>query len=318
MTDGYALLRAIEANPDEDTPRLAYADWLDERATTDLDRARAELIRVQCALEREPPGNRKGDLAAREYKLLHKYRAGWESAYPFLRREGTAYIRGFIFPDVTGTDLVKHGEALAAVVPVNVVRLRHATRALTDVAACPTLRHVRNLYLESNGLRNHHLPTLLGSPHLVNVRVLTLSYNHLGIASCEALAASPAFPALRVLALHGNPIRDRGLEALTGASWFANLFGLHVSNCEVSAAGAIRFAGLSAVSQLRSLNVSGGDRTDATARAILDSPHLSNLAQLWHPERDLSAPVRAALRARFGANLNPMRYFLDRIDGGRA
>jgi uncharacterized protein (TIGR02996 family) len=28
MTDGYALLRAIEANSDEDTPRLASADWL--------------------------------------------------------------------------------------------------------------------------------------------------------------------------------------------------------------------------------------------------------------------------------------------------
>ena len=26
MTDGHALLRAIEANPEEDTPRLAYAE----------------------------------------------------------------------------------------------------------------------------------------------------------------------------------------------------------------------------------------------------------------------------------------------------
>jgi len=31
MTDGDALLRAIIAQPDEDTPRLAYADWLDEQ-----------------------------------------------------------------------------------------------------------------------------------------------------------------------------------------------------------------------------------------------------------------------------------------------
>src|SRR5213082_997433 len=40
--DRLALLRAIAAAPDDDTPRLVYADWLDERGTTDADRARAE------------------------------------------------------------------------------------------------------------------------------------------------------------------------------------------------------------------------------------------------------------------------------------
>jgi uncharacterized protein (TIGR02996 family) len=39
MTDGYALLRAIEAEPDDDTPRFVYADWLDENAASDTDRA---------------------------------------------------------------------------------------------------------------------------------------------------------------------------------------------------------------------------------------------------------------------------------------
>lgn len=32
MTDGDALLAAVIAHPDEDTPRLVYADWLDENA----------------------------------------------------------------------------------------------------------------------------------------------------------------------------------------------------------------------------------------------------------------------------------------------
>lgn len=46
MTDGDALLKAILAHPDDDTPRLIYADWLEERG----DSARADLIRVQCEL----------------------------------------------------------------------------------------------------------------------------------------------------------------------------------------------------------------------------------------------------------------------------
>jgi uncharacterized protein (TIGR02996 family) len=36
MTDGEALVRAILENPDEDTPRLIYADWLDEQPPTEV------------------------------------------------------------------------------------------------------------------------------------------------------------------------------------------------------------------------------------------------------------------------------------------
>ena len=46
--DERALIAAIQAAPDENTPRLAYADWLDENGTTDQDRARAEWIRMTC------------------------------------------------------------------------------------------------------------------------------------------------------------------------------------------------------------------------------------------------------------------------------
>jgi uncharacterized protein (TIGR02996 family) len=48
VTDGDALLAAILAHPGEDTPRLMYADWLDENG----EPARAEFIRVQVAIAR--------------------------------------------------------------------------------------------------------------------------------------------------------------------------------------------------------------------------------------------------------------------------
>jgi uncharacterized protein (TIGR02996 family) len=50
-----AFLRAIFDQPEEDGPRLVYADWLDERGEAD----RAELIRVQCRLESMPHTDRK-------------------------------------------------------------------------------------------------------------------------------------------------------------------------------------------------------------------------------------------------------------------
>jgi uncharacterized protein (TIGR02996 family) len=48
MDDHAAFLRAIIATPNDDLPRLIYADFLDERGES----ARAELIRVQCELAR--------------------------------------------------------------------------------------------------------------------------------------------------------------------------------------------------------------------------------------------------------------------------
>lgn len=47
------LLREIAARPDDDTLRLAFADWLDEHGDA-ADRDRAEFVRVQCELEGMP------------------------------------------------------------------------------------------------------------------------------------------------------------------------------------------------------------------------------------------------------------------------
>ena len=48
MSDAPALLAAIRAAPDDDAPRLVYADWLDEHGQPE----RAEFIRLQCELAR--------------------------------------------------------------------------------------------------------------------------------------------------------------------------------------------------------------------------------------------------------------------------
>jgi uncharacterized protein (TIGR02996 family) len=48
MSDADALLAAIRAAPDDDAPRLIYADWLDEHGQSE----RAEFIRLQVLLAR--------------------------------------------------------------------------------------------------------------------------------------------------------------------------------------------------------------------------------------------------------------------------
>src|SRR5262245_10028348 len=46
MNEREALLRAVCENPDDDTPRLVFADWLQENGEED----RAEFIRLQIRL----------------------------------------------------------------------------------------------------------------------------------------------------------------------------------------------------------------------------------------------------------------------------
>lgn len=60
--DERALLAAIRAHPHDDTPRLVYADWLDEHERPE----RAEFIRVQIALARF------GDVTAENRERWHE------------------------------------------------------------------------------------------------------------------------------------------------------------------------------------------------------------------------------------------------------
>ena len=53
-----SLYAAICANPRDDLPKLVFADWLDERGDA-VDRAHAELIRIQCEWESNKAENQR-------------------------------------------------------------------------------------------------------------------------------------------------------------------------------------------------------------------------------------------------------------------
>ena len=77
LNEETAFLKAIAREPDEDLNRLAYADWLTEYGG---DPARAELIQIQCGLERgidwrdnaPAEGERLEEIRARERELIEK------------------------------------------------------------------------------------------------------------------------------------------------------------------------------------------------------------------------------------------------------
>src|SRR5215213_6729162 len=90
MSDRDALLQAILAAPDDDAPRLVFADWLDEHGEPD----RAEFIRVQVELARLPFYEpRHADLNRRAEILLAPWRRKWR--LPHLAAH-QAFRRGFV------------------------------------------------------------------------------------------------------------------------------------------------------------------------------------------------------------------------------
>src|SRR5437867_1736192 len=94
MFDEEGLLVAVRDDPQDDVPRLAYADWLEERGGAD-ETARAELIRVQLALARAAEDDpARPDLMVRERELLDAHQVRWKAPLADVSASLT-FVRGF-------------------------------------------------------------------------------------------------------------------------------------------------------------------------------------------------------------------------------
>jgi uncharacterized protein (TIGR02996 family) len=271
MTDGPAFFRAIEADPDDDTPRLVFADWLDEQGGA-ANAARAEFIRVQCEEYREPNSARSQSLHERAYHLLSAHGSAWAAGWP-LKLHNPTYTRGFLDPVHVGPMFPRCAEHLAEVMPLYHLRLLKARVVMKAVAACPQLALVRRLNLSSNVLRNPDMIALTVSPHLGELQHLDLTSNQIGVRGATDLAAA-RLPTLRSLRIEANPIKDRGLLALALADWPA-LEHLDAMQCGLRRTGVVGLAESPLVRRLTVLQLTSNrdvppDGWLALARAPLE------------------------------------------------
>jgi uncharacterized protein (TIGR02996 family) len=73
MAQEDAFLQAIREEPDDDRPRLVFADWLEEQGNP-----RGELIRIQCTLARMHENDpRRKELRRQERELLDQHANVW-------------------------------------------------------------------------------------------------------------------------------------------------------------------------------------------------------------------------------------------------
>jgi uncharacterized protein (TIGR02996 family) len=202
MSDEAALLAAILAHPDEDTPRLVYADWLDEHGQHD----RAEFIRIQC----DPAADEAAE--DRAVELEERNRAKWLAGLPLFPGARWEFRRGFPeFLDAPGEAFLECYDAFArspwlrflSLYDVSNWMVRdfcnrpwnprwvelelqdhpmagtgtwgyESTPAARAIANCPQVQQLRRLLLSLLSLTPDAVQLLAASPYLENLKALEI------------------------------------------------------------------------------------------------------------------------------------------------
>jgi uncharacterized protein (TIGR02996 family) len=203
VTEEDALMRAVIAEPDDDAPRLIYADWLDEHGESE----RAEFIRVQIAaagLSLKDP--RLPPLWRREGQLLRRNREAWAAPIRAVSR-AHRFFRGFVeYVACDAGQVLSYGGELFTLAPIRDLTILNAHSFAARLSQCPHLSRPIALDLARTWLDSRDVRHLANSTVLRPLTSLNLSHNRIGAAGATYLARSPYLGSLDDLYLTGNPI----------------------------------------------------------------------------------------------------------------
>ena len=265
MSTADALLRAVIDRPDDDLPRLAYADALDESGDT----ARAEFVRAQVELARRPDHDpARPALEDREHDLLAAHEADWlgelvgparppeprvtSRALPGGQtRVTTAYRRvprvvewgwdrGFVREVAADPfSLVELGPALFAAHPLIRWRVTHTdfvtNRDLTEAGRASWAGRLEALDFAGWPDAVDELVTFLRWADLGRLRELDLTGRPGLVALPATLAAAPFRDRLQVLRCGGSQDRPLDLRAAAAALGPARLTELGIPGTDFPA-----------------------------------------------------------------------------------
>jgi len=250
-----AFLADILAHPDDDAPRLIFADWLDEHGDPD----RADFIRVQCrlaGLDEDDPD--RAALVVRSDELEKAHGPRWLAEVPKVAGVTFAgFERGFVGEARVALgrwtrDRPRRVAALYAAGPFRELTLDDATPdKVTDlltpaaalrltkleffdisrplevtrrIAASPHVRNLTALEFFDLALDDDWLAVVAGSPHLANLaRLFPVDCGPFGVAGVRALAESPHLTRLTGLYLHLDGTAVEACGVLAEAASLATL-----------------------------------------------------------------------------------------------
>lgn len=286
QSDVEAFLVQIRRFPDDDAPRLIFADWLEDQAAeqartrashsplNEWGPERGRFIRVQIALARleeeesrdveltglsKLHGARK-DLMRQEHELENQFRAEWIA--PFHRlATGELFRRGFVEQvNVVARDLIEHAPRLFAAGPLRHIRLLDVGASLPSVFNCPFLSRLTALTINGSYLGTPLARELAGAEHLAGLKSLHLTSNKFDDESIQYLAGSPLLSRLEDLDL-GNHDRmgETSAQILAASPHLSTLRKLELANCRLGPVGAEAVAASERFPNLQRLGLAKND-----------------------------------------------------------
>ncbi len=276
-----AFLEAIRETPDDDAPRLIYADWLDEQGGGERS-AQAAFIRAQCrlaALAEDDPA--REILEDEEAELLAEYERAWTQPLHGLV-EDWRFSRGFLeHVQIRADNLLTHAERLFDFASLRSLHVLIPFKDVPLLASCPHLRWIETLDFARCQLNDRALQHLLSSPHLKRLRALHLTGNNISAPGIHALIRSPLYRTLRSLDLSRNiAIGDTAARLLARTERAEHLEYLNLADTNLGLNGAFELFQSHALPSLSDLNVSRAHLPSTVPNLHLRTPFEVNLTCL--------------------------------------
>ncbi len=297
------LLKAIRAEPEDDARRLVYADWLDDHGQDE----RAELVRVQLAIERDGPS---APLLARERDLLTRRAAEWlgpwaDACLRFDR--GTAVACWTTLPQFEAGTARLAGAGDPPWVAERWLHLsdaRFRESAFAALVRSPGFGRLTRFHYGGyrpppgpgvdpfGGATVRMAEALASSSRSAGLRRLWLTRAVLESVGARALAESRHLARLRCLSLRSSPVHDGGVEALTRPTALPSLTALGLD----SGPGRTDMLGAGlGFPRLEYLNLSGNGIGEARLRELMKAPWLARLKELRLVDNCLRDPGAKAI-----------------------
>ena len=244
MTDRMALLQSVLANPDDDIPRLVYADWLEEFGT-DADVARAHFIRAEIEAEGLPANSpERIEAESTAAKLFNKHGTTWNAELPNWSAwydSSLVYRRGFVEELRTVFRRFRvGGEELLRAAPITRLQLTSRSNYFSSgdyvrenfLSRIVSLQLGPHLTFDVNSMNNFNDKF----PTLTNLKTLILTNNSLDDGALSAIRFMPQTrlcDTLTELDLSDNRITDAGGWLLATAREMSRIVRLNLSGNDI-------------------------------------------------------------------------------------
>jgi uncharacterized protein (TIGR02996 family) len=209
------LYSAILANPEDDAPRLIYADWLEENG----EEERAKFIRAQISIARNE-GSVNVHLKTEASYWAKFRRVHTTSVNPLIRINPLEELRDF-----TAT-LIKRGFEDAICIDYAPVFRGVVKKILDQLPSLPVQS------LQCINAARHDFRHVLAHSSISRIRHLHIMPRMDSVALCSLLRNTP-LQHLRTLSILNTEFDDDNLRELSGIHSIQNLTRLNVSCCHI-------------------------------------------------------------------------------------